>query len=383
MYENQRGVTMWGKSVYSSNTLLPSDPTPFTLPRALPASEVADDGPGGSGTPMGAPPRSKAKGRARKYRESINTEYTLESYQTPSPAWAWLTPWMVNMRTQTDEQGWEYNLWFHKRSWRAHPGHFNWWGWVRRREWVRLRALVPEVIEKSNEETREAARDFWGPRHRHHGESGSGVASRNESARNSRFEGSTPNVSTQVLADSPDSPDTPEDPVVAAIRQRRSSEIAREVRPETTMGWGMGDVAEEAAVRHIHQGKGSGDGDNPERDHPHDHEHEDHEQAYDSDDSPASDATSITTTGSCSTAAGFISLPALLRTRTPVPDMVRALALVPLDREKLDTLVSWIEGADEGDIARLQRLLQDPADVSRLLASSCLKSYVLRLWHKC
>lgn len=56
---------------------------------------------------------------------------------------------MANMRLDADEQGFRYNLWFHRRGWRPHAGRLNWWGWVRRREWLRLRVLLPSTtLEK-------------------------------------------------------------------------------------------------------------------------------------------------------------------------------------------------------------------------------------------
>ena len=77
----------------------------------------------------------------------IKTLYTLQTYQTPSPAWMWVTPWMVNMRIGTDEGGWRYNAWFRKKGWESHAGPAGWGGWVRRREWVRLRCLAPKAEE--------------------------------------------------------------------------------------------------------------------------------------------------------------------------------------------------------------------------------------------
>lgn len=74
----------------------------------------------------------------------IKTAYTLETFQTPSPAWTWLTTWMVNMRTGTDENGWRYNAWFKSSGWKSHSGTAGWGGWVRRREWVRLRCRKPK-----------------------------------------------------------------------------------------------------------------------------------------------------------------------------------------------------------------------------------------------
>ncbi|WOO80609.1 Sporulation-specific protein 73 [Vanrija pseudolonga] len=128
MYENQRGIYILGKSWYSARGLLPSDPSGFTLPMHL------------------AGDKDKSK------RKTIKTGYDLETYQTPTPAWVWLTPWMVNMRSNTDEQGWRYNLWFHQKGWKQHSGWLNWWGWVRRREWVRLRALIPSHENDSDDD---------------------------------------------------------------------------------------------------------------------------------------------------------------------------------------------------------------------------------------
>lgn len=171
MYENQRGMSLFGKKWYSANSLLPSDPTAYTLPTELPGV-----------TTISATDRSKQSKRARRRghargrsastgamsdqrgqqtsgssrdsdgsepqafkRRTNDTGYDLKTYQTPSPDWVWLTPWMVNMRADADEQGFRYNLWFHRRGWRPHAGRLNWWGWVRRREWMRLRVLLPST----------------------------------------------------------------------------------------------------------------------------------------------------------------------------------------------------------------------------------------------
>lgn len=149
MYENQRGLSLWGKTWYSSNSLLPTDPSPFTVPiepvggdvMERDAEDAVDDTEG----------RQKATYIPKFKRKSIKTGYNLETFQTPSPAWVWITPWMVKMRTNTDEQGWRYNLWFHKKGWRSHPGPLNWWGWVRRRAWVRLRGLSPETHDDDSD----------------------------------------------------------------------------------------------------------------------------------------------------------------------------------------------------------------------------------------
>lgn len=53
--------------------------------------------------------------------------------------WEYLIFWMVNMCIGIDELGWRYNVWFRKKGWSSYVGNLGWWGWVRRREWVRLR----------------------------------------------------------------------------------------------------------------------------------------------------------------------------------------------------------------------------------------------------
>lgn len=88
----------------------------------------------------------------------IKTLYTPETYQTPSPAWSWITPWMINMRTGTDESGWRYNAWFKQRGWSSHASFAGWGGWVRRREWVRLRGIVP-ASPGNEEDTPPAGRE--------------------------------------------------------------------------------------------------------------------------------------------------------------------------------------------------------------------------------
>jgi hypothetical protein len=50
---------------------------------------------------------------------------------------------MINMREGTDEMGWRYNAVFKQKGWSSKAGAGGWWGWVRRREWVRLRCVKP------------------------------------------------------------------------------------------------------------------------------------------------------------------------------------------------------------------------------------------------
>jgi hypothetical protein len=59
---------------------------------------------------------------------------------------------MINMRTGTDEMGWRYNAWFKKKGWRSKAGRAGWGGWVRRREWIRLRRAIAD--REDEEDTR-------------------------------------------------------------------------------------------------------------------------------------------------------------------------------------------------------------------------------------
>ena len=142
-------IYLAGKAFFSSRGLLPADPSAFTLPsHTLPSASsftVAEPAPNAelSEEPV------ETTSQPTKARKTIKTGYTLETFQTPSPDWVWMTPWMINMRTGTDEGGWRYNYWFRSNGWKTSPGSAGWGGWVRRREWVRLRTLAAddEVLE--------------------------------------------------------------------------------------------------------------------------------------------------------------------------------------------------------------------------------------------
>ncbi|KAL7421641.1 hypothetical protein Q5752_003410 [Cryptotrichosporon argae] len=192
-------IHIFGKAYFSARSLLPSDPSAFTVP-AYPlvgASSLAISGPANPGA---SPPSRSGRGsgdqdertagadsgaatparngqdathtpdapvharRSRTRRRAtidtrppappasrrpIATAYDLGTAQVPSPAWTWVTPWMVNMREGTDDGGWRYNYVFRKRGWKAYAGGLGWGGWCRRREWVRLRAKVGEVEHKA------------------------------------------------------------------------------------------------------------------------------------------------------------------------------------------------------------------------------------------
>ena len=165
LFENQRGFVariddnvqaddslyILGRAYFSSRSLLPADPSAYTLPaHSLPSASsftVAQPRANGGITSQ-TEERVDAK-RSRKEetgRRKIKTAYTLDTFQTPSPSWIWITPWMANMRVGTDEAGWRYNYWFKSKGWKSHAGLAGWGGWVRRREWVRLRCLSTEEV---------------------------------------------------------------------------------------------------------------------------------------------------------------------------------------------------------------------------------------------
>lgn len=131
IYENQRGCALYAVDIgtihphtftvirmtvfsipyYSSLSLLPTDPSPFTLPNA-------------------------------SLKRSKQAPISLESYPLPDGNWRWVSRcWMIDMRADSGEvqhDGFEYNWMFRRTRWRAQVGSLNAGGWVRRRRWVRL-----------------------------------------------------------------------------------------------------------------------------------------------------------------------------------------------------------------------------------------------------
>ncbi|KAF6766022.1 hypothetical protein DFP72DRAFT_1028806 [Ephemerocybe angulata] len=111
VYENQRGAMLFSTPYYSSLSLLPTDPSPFTLPDA-----------------------SK--------KRSEQPPITLDTYPLPDGNWKWVSRcWMIDMRSNLGEvqhDGFEYNWMFRKHHWRSQVGPLSAGGWVRRRRWIRL-----------------------------------------------------------------------------------------------------------------------------------------------------------------------------------------------------------------------------------------------------
>ncbi|KAJ7038194.1 hypothetical protein C8F04DRAFT_1393095 [Mycena alexandri] len=105
VYENQRGLKIFSSLYYSFSSLLPTDPSPFTVPTS---------------------------------KRSKQPDVSLAVYPLPDGAWRWLSPWMIDMRSDSGEvqhDGFEYNFMFRTHKWHPEAGAMS---WVRRRRWIRL-----------------------------------------------------------------------------------------------------------------------------------------------------------------------------------------------------------------------------------------------------
>ncbi|KAJ7225509.1 hypothetical protein GGX14DRAFT_420857, partial [Mycena pura] len=104
VYENQRGLKILSTPYYSFFSLLPTDPSPFTIPNS----------------------------------PSKRSDVALDRFPLPDGSWRWLSPWMVDMRSDSGEvqhDGFEYNFMFRTQHWHPEAGLLS---WVRRRRWLRL-----------------------------------------------------------------------------------------------------------------------------------------------------------------------------------------------------------------------------------------------------
>jgi hypothetical protein len=104
-------ATIFSIPYYSSLSLLPTDPLPFTLPSASP-----------------------------RRRDQPSLSFT--TYPLPDGKWRWVSKsWMIDMRSDSGEvqyDGFEYNWRFRQQNWRAEVGTLSAGGLVRRRRWMRL-----------------------------------------------------------------------------------------------------------------------------------------------------------------------------------------------------------------------------------------------------
>ncbi|KAJ7103528.1 hypothetical protein B0H15DRAFT_812608, partial [Mycena belliarum] len=117
VYENQRGLKILSSLYYSPLSLLPTDPSPFTTPNA-------------------------------SSKRSEQPDVSLAVFPLPDGSWRWLSPWMIDMRSDTGEvqhDGFEYNWVFRTHKWRPEASALS---WVRRRRWIRL------MMRPANKDTR-------------------------------------------------------------------------------------------------------------------------------------------------------------------------------------------------------------------------------------
>lgn len=106
LYENQRGSFFCGIPLYSSNSLLNFDPSPW---------------------------------QTANFKDSA---VNITNFQLPDPSWAWdWKTWYVDMSHDVDEQGWEYSFSFNSvYSW--HGTHPFLYSFARRRRWLRRRVRI-------------------------------------------------------------------------------------------------------------------------------------------------------------------------------------------------------------------------------------------------
>ncbi|KAJ7169895.1 hypothetical protein C8R46DRAFT_1090464 [Mycena filopes] len=98
VYENQRGLKIFSTLYYSFSSLLPTDPSPFTVPSSKRAKQP---------------------------------DVSLAVYPLPDGAWRWLSPWMIDMRSDSGEvqhDGFEYNFMFRTHKWHPEAGAMSWGG---------------------------------------------------------------------------------------------------------------------------------------------------------------------------------------------------------------------------------------------------------------
>jgi hypothetical protein len=106
LYENQRGLFLFGIPFYSDQSLLQWDDPPWVN------------------------------------REFKDSPVDVRNAQVPDPSWVWAwRTWYVDMSGDVDEEGWQYSFSFHtKFDW--HGIHPSFHSFVRRRRWIRLRVKV-------------------------------------------------------------------------------------------------------------------------------------------------------------------------------------------------------------------------------------------------
>ena len=125
LYENQRGLFLFGYPLYSSRSLLNFDPSPWTN------------------------------------AEFQDSPVDIRNAQVPNPTWVWSWKrWYVDMTDDVDEEGWMYSLSFAKKfSW--HGTHPWFHSAVRRRRWLRQRVKTNATRHQAEIQAHEMAQDYF------------------------------------------------------------------------------------------------------------------------------------------------------------------------------------------------------------------------------
>lgn len=128
LYENQRGMFLFGIPKYSSASLLPSDPKPW---------------------------------QNAQFRTAA---VDIRNAQVPDPSWQWTwKSWYVDMSRDVDEEGWEYSFAFagkqaQKFAWHGNHPWFH--SFVRRRRWLRMRKRK-DTVHRTQERAHELTSDYF------------------------------------------------------------------------------------------------------------------------------------------------------------------------------------------------------------------------------
>ena len=126
LYENQRGLFLFGIPKYSSSSLLPKfDPKPW----------------------------QNAQFRA--------SPVNIRNAQLPDPSWEWAwKTWYVDMGRDVDQDGWEYSFEF-SRTFAWHGNHPWFHSFVRRRRWLRMRRRRDTTQHHTRENAHELTSDYF------------------------------------------------------------------------------------------------------------------------------------------------------------------------------------------------------------------------------
>jgi len=112
LYENQRGLWLFGYPFFSQNALCACDGTPW---------------------------------RDQNFK---STQMDITTAHLPVPTWRWAwTRWHVDMSRDVDEEGWEYSFFGKGCSW--HGTHPWFHSFVRRRRWIRKRVKDESMLPGS------------------------------------------------------------------------------------------------------------------------------------------------------------------------------------------------------------------------------------------